>query len=608
MRIGLRLTIGFLCVALLVAVVGFSSRQTNQRVRSDVAHLGRHDIVAVVDGSDMAMALHDCHAACHELLEASTRGADGAADAKEALAEIRRSDVAFRRSLSRSHEVAAAFPPDGPAASRMRPRSLEAILDDLGTQFEIHTKLVDEFVALAETDRAAALDFLEHKDELQINHNMLPLIREYKELAQGDMTSRVQDIAQSMDEADNWVSVITLSGMLTAVALGLLFSRYFRRRLARLSQGVGEIADGRFSSRIDMPGQDEFSTAAAAFNRMATQLESTVVSKSYVDNIIRSMHDMLVVVDGADRISVVNQAVLDETGYGEAELIGRPLSLLCGDDSPARWRNAERQELDQQWLTKSGDAIPVQLSVSELSSSQDTALVVVARNIAEQRQTERTLRRTLADKETLLREVHHRVKNNLQIVSSLLSLQAKDSHDQTVGRLFRESQGRIRSMALIHELLYRSDDLASVGFAEYVVQLTGQLRRTYETPHCRCDFQVQVDEIALDLDRAIPCGMIINELATNALEHAFVGRSQGTVRVSFTQVDDEYRLIVEDDGVGCPQGVDLTNGPSLGLKVVDSLVRQLGGTLETESHNGARFTAVFPVASAAEHRTDLATH
>ena len=102
--------------------------------------------------------------------------------------------------------------------------------------------------------------------------------------------------------------------------------------------------------------------------------------------------------------------------------------------------------------------------------------------------------------------------------------------------------------------------------------------------------------------------MIINELATNALEHAFVGRSQGTVRVSFTQVDDEYRLIVEDDGVGCPQGVDLTNGPSLGLKVVDSLVRQLGGTLETESHNGARFTAVFPVASAAEHRTDLATH
>jgi len=195
------------------------------------------------------------------------------------------------------------------------------------------------------------------------------------------------------------------------------------------------------------------------------------------------------------------------------------------------------------------------------------------------------LQASLAEKELLLKEVHHRVKNNLQIISSLLNLQAQQTEDADVVRRLIESQGRIRAMALIHEQLYQSEDLARIDFAKYVDRLAHQLGSSLGTPAQGVAVRVEIDEIPVPLDLAIPCGMIVNELVTNAIEHAFPDGRGGEVRVDFARRDQRYELEVADTGIGMPAGAAERTG-SLGLKVVDALVRQLQGKLEIESAEG----------------------
>jgi two-component sensor histidine kinase len=211
-------------------------------------------------------------------------------------------------------------------------------------------------------------------------------------------------------------------------------------------------------------------------------------------------------------------------------------------------------------------------------------------------QTEFRIREALGEKEVLLKEVHHRVKNNLQIISSLLNLQSNQIADQKTRDALRESQNRVRSMALIHEKLYQSSDLAKIDFSEYVKSLAADLFRSYQRGLGKVNLIVEADEVALELDRAIPCGLILNELITNALKYAFSEGRYGTLRVELRAgPDHEIKLQVADDGVGMPPGFDYRNADSLGIKLVQSLTAQLDGQLQVEQSNGTVFQISFKV-------------
>ena len=185
-------------------------------------------------------------------------------------------------------------------------------------------------------------------------------------------------------------------------------------------------------------------------------------------------------------------------------------------------------------------------------------------------------------KEVLLKEIHHRVKNNLQVISSLLDLQARAARDDETRRLLSESQGRVRSMALIHERLYGSGSDA-VNFAEYARDLVAHLRHSLAGDSGRVAVTVDIAEEALDMDVAVPCGLVINELLTNALKHAFPEGRAGCVTVSLhRRHDGALELRVADDGIGLPPDVDPDNPGSLGLRIVNILCAQVRGVLETE--------------------------
>jgi PAS domain S-box-containing protein len=213
-------------------------------------------------------------------------------------------------------------------------------------------------------------------------------------------------------------------------------------------------------------------------------------------------------------------------------------------------------------------------------------------DITDRKQAEESMMGSLKEKEVLLKEIHHRVKNNLQIISSLLSLQSEKINNENPAQTFRESQDRIRSMALIHEKLYRSKDISRIDFAEYVRSLTAYLSRSYVT---RPGIEIAIDirDVSLDIDTAIPCGLIINELVSNSLKYAFPGGRAGEVRIGLARCDNEYTLTVGDNGIGLSADLDFRNTASLGLQLVNTLVGQLDGTIELDPSGGTMFRITF---------------
>jgi len=221
-------------------------------------------------------------------------------------------------------------------------------------------------------------------------------------------------------------------------------------------------------------------------------------------------------------------------------------------------------------------------------------VIEYVRDITPRKQAEEALRASLHEKEILLKEIHHRVKNNMQVISSLLSLQSRHLTDKAAIEMFRESQQRIRSMALVHEKLYQSKDLSRIDFSKYIESLIMFLFHSYRVNSDLVRMKTEVRNVLLDINSAIPCGLIINELVMNALKHAFPGGRKGEIIVSLRPSgDDRFILSVSDDGVGFPAGLDFHKTETLGMQLVTMLVDQLDGTISLERKPGTRFEVVF---------------
>ncbi len=213
--------------------------------------------------------------------------------------------------------------------------------------------------------------------------------------------------------------------------------------------------------------------------------------------------------------------------------------------------------------------------------------------IAERSRAEEQIRASLREKEVLLKEIHHRVRNNLQVISSLLFLQSKNVRDQRSLEILQDSQNRVRSMALVHERLYQSQDLARVDFAKYVRSLVNHLFRSYGVNSNVIRLKVNVGDISLGVDTAIPCGLIINELVSNSLKHAFPDGREGEIHIELRSDDGGCTLMIGDNGVGFPKGLEFRRVGTLGLQLVNTLVNQLEGTMELDRSSGTAFTIGF---------------
>jgi two-component sensor histidine kinase len=220
-------------------------------------------------------------------------------------------------------------------------------------------------------------------------------------------------------------------------------------------------------------------------------------------------------------------------------------------------------------------------------------IIVYFRDVTEQKELEIKLKNSIKEKELLLKEIHHRVKNNLQIVASIINLQSYNVKDPDVVQMFVESQNRIKAIALIHQKLYEGDTLTSINFENYIQDLISTLFYTYRVGNNKINLIYDIENIEAGTDSAINLGLILNELISNGLKYAFPGDKSGEIKISIKTGADIVTVIVEDNGVGFPEKLDFRNADSLGMQLLVSLTEQHNGEIELDRLHGTKFTLIF---------------
>ncbi|MCI0487428.1 MAG: PAS domain S-box protein [Blastocatellia bacterium] len=374
--------------------------------------------------------------------------------------------------------------------------------------------------------------------------------------------------------------------------------------------------------------------------------EALRLSEAKFSGILSIAADAIISIDESQRITLFNEGAEKIFGYSKDEISGKPLDMLIPEkfrdlhaghvrdfaESPiAARRMGERREIFA--LRSGGEEFPAEASISKLEIFGEKIYTVVLRDITDRKLAEEELRKahdeleirvrertaelvkanealqaeiaerqraeeriiaSLEEKEVLLKEVHHRVKNNLQVISSLLNLQSRYIQDQTTLDIFKDSQNRVKSMALMHEQLYKSSNLAEIEIGKYIQELVNHLSGSYGDNPAHIRLKIEAEDIRLDIDTAIPCGLIINELVSNSLKHAFPDGRKGQVKIDLHSADDnEFALTISDNGIGFPESMDFKSTRSLGLRIVNSLVDQLKGKIELGTGQGTEFRVAF---------------
>ena len=349
-------------------------------------------------------------------------------------------------------------------------------------------------------------------------------------------------------------------------------------------------------------------------------LEQEIAQRKALTNIIQSMVDTLIVVNPDATIKTVNQATLNLLGYEENELIGKPVSMIFEEEVVFKELGLEDlikkesvRNVEKTYLSKDGRKIPVLFSGSVMRDDDGKiqGIVCVVLDITERKRAEEQIKASLEEKKALLREIHHRVKNNMQVIASLLNIQSEYIKDEQMLDIFQNCKNRIYAMSLVHENLYLSENLATINSSEYIEALASTLFQTYRITG-NIALKMDVEDVSLGIDFAIPCGLILNELISNSLKHAFPGDREGEIRIALhaeglrmearVEVDDDtasdsdgkITLIVSNNGVEFPEDLDFRNTESLGLQLVTLLAEdQLDGTIELDRSSGTAFKITF---------------
>jgi len=411
---------------------------------------------------------------------------------------------------------------------------------------------------------------------------------------------------------------ILIMGCVLAITTLIYLDKSILSRLSRFSRDITNIGKkGDLSARIFMKGEDEISSLAKSINDMLSKIENSQdqfkKSELKFRSVLQLANNAIVLTGSDGKIILWNKSAQRMFGYSENEILGKPISILFPDkynvsyqkvlDNPYNFKNSENMGETYESCGFKKDMSRFMLEISHISwkIKNETFYCAIIRDITDRKRAENEIKESLKEKEALLMEIHHRVKNNMQIISSLLSLQSRYIKDENASGVFKESQNRVKSMAMIHEKLYMTDGLARIDFAGYIKNLVNDLFYSYGTNRIKLD--INADKLFLNIDTAIPCGLIINEIVTNSLKYAFpeqqglayksfIDNKESRIYIELHQNNGRILLTIGDNGVGLPDGIDFENTETLGLRLVKSLVDQLDGTIKIYSNGGVEFKII----------------
>ncbi len=401
--------------------------------------------------------------------------------------------------------------------------------------------------------------------------------------------------------------IIVIAVYLTLSALIWLLVKQYRRALTETRTAAAELealAEELMETNINLESE------IAERRRTRAALAE---SEGKYRMLAEASPEMIFLVDGEGIVRYLNGAAARMFMTNSEIIEGKNIAELFPPDLAGRHMKAVRR------IMESGETITTEiyekfpsgncwieacLSPVKDASGGIIGVLGLSQDITGRKQAEERIQDSLREKEVLLREIHHRVKNNFQIIISLLSLQARNINNEVMTKIFNDSMNRIRAMALVHESLYQSIDIAEIDFAAYIQTISEELFNNYTEIHRRPELVIDIEDIRLGVDQAIPCGLIVNELITNALKYAFPeGRDPGRISISM-HLDKTGVVVLKvcDNGAGIPAGFDVANSPTLGLELVHLLSKQIKGNCTLEREECTAWTITFPSDRDRPHR------
>ena len=343
--------------------------------------------------------------------------------------------------------------------------------------------------------------------------------------------------------------------------------------------------------------------------RKTVVMESTVFDEQF-RLAVEAAPNAMIMINREGRIVLSNSLTETLFGYSRAELLNESIELLVPDkhrhahlayrstffaEPIARPMGAKR---DLYGRHKDGTEIPVEIGLNPLPTPKGSFVLAAIMDLRERKLNEERLKDSLREKEILLKEIHHRVKNNLQVVASLLDIQSSYCKDPAVREMFRESRDRVHAIGIIHERLYQSKNLDRIDLGEYLKVLASDLFDSYGTNRERIKLHIEATPAPVNIDTANSCGLIVHELVSNALKHAFHRDGRGAITIGIQTREEQSGsplivVIVHDNGIGFPRDIDFRATESLGLQLVITLIEQLQGTIELDASHGSTFTLSF---------------
>ncbi len=545
-------------------------------------------------GTRMLRALQRCRAAAHRAVDMeSGLGRGGELDQSAAL-EMDREAAAFEQVLAD-----ASSPSSRNKAAVPGGESLDHLLE-----LNRRVPRLQELVALMHNrvdagDQPQAAEFLNVQVEPYLDHELMPFVHAYLIQAEDDLGDELREVLDRTGATTRVALATSVIAVVVAGFLGLMVWRSIHRPIQLLHAAAIDLGHGKLDTRVKADGRDELAVLARAFNGMAEKLASSTVSVTSLQGMFDAMAAAVILCDGEGRILQVNDAAVRMLSRSRASLTGAKVQAVCrfvaerNVSELAAASAARGGSLDRSLICGDGNEAPASLSCAPLGSSGGEArgYVLVAQDLTPLKAIEEQLRESLAEKELLLREVHHRVKNNMQVISSLLAMQST-SGDPEVLRRMEESQNRIRTIALIHEQLYQSSELAHIDTSSYLQVLGMHLLQSFGRVG-EIDLIMDIDNLQLDLDQSLACGLIVNELLTNCFKYAFPNGRSGKVLLRLKQQADGSRLLeVADNGQGLQQPAQ-PGRRTLGTSLVNKLARQLRGRVTTVSEDGMTVSIQF---------------
>ena len=428
-------------------------------------------------------------------------------------------------------------------------------------------------------------------------NNIIPKFDEIRQMTINSQDAMIENLDSKLKRGKiiNYIATVVI--LIIGVVIALYLYRSIINPLQELSYSVKEVGEGNLDQRVEVSGKDEFSYVANAFNTMAENLQEKTISSAYLDNLMESINEGIFVVDNNGVLKRLNDAGVEMLELDKKDLVGKPISAFFNLIEPSGPFSETRKE-EYQLQTLTDNKVPVLFSESALiEDGVKKGSVIVVRDISELKNAENEIKKSLEEKNVMLAEIHHRVKNNLAVISGLLQLQILQTDSEEVNKVLTESQLRVKSIALIHEKLYGSDSLAYIDYRKYIDDLTQTIKETYQTVNKKITIVTDVENVSLNVNQAIPFSLLINEILVNAYKHAFTEVDKGKISIVITETGKIIKAVITDNGKGLnPKKTEQAKIKSLGFTLMKTLSNQLKGEYSFENRereSGTIFTLSF---------------